>query len=210
MCAETPSPSLGHSCSLKSRVQQLCTDLHGAKHQIEALEDMQDVNNSQLALASFQVERSHCQLSHHEKKQKMTHHIKIAVEGEVVTHDDFLDCVNRAEAMRMEKEACKVANKDCHLEGKRNAAAKGELVTHQTQAWEAENKQSEAAELCWKEKSVHCLKEGCALPKKPVPLKWKGIWVALESASGTPGVEGGSGPAPDNETSSESSDEDDV
>jgi hypothetical protein len=207
---ETPSPSHAHSHILSANIKQLRSDLHGAKRHIEALEDAQDVNNGQLALVSFQVERSHHQLAHYEKKQKTTHCLKLTVEGEVVTHDDFLDHVNRAEAVKMVKEAQKVANKDHCMRGKRVAAAKGASATHQMQAWEEAKNQNDAAELCWKEESACCLKEGHALPKKLEPLKRKDIWAALESAGGIPGMDGGSGPILDNEASSESSDEDDV
>ncbi|KAF9505979.1 hypothetical protein BS47DRAFT_1399932 [Hydnum rufescens UP504] len=209
-CTKTPSPSCAHRRILSAEVEQLCSDLHGAKCRIDALEDAQDVNNGQLALVSFQVERSRCQLTHYEKKQKSTHRLKLTVEGEVITHDDFLDCVNRAEAVKMAKEAQKVANKDRCMQGKRVAAAKGASATHRTQAWEVAKQQNDAAKLHWKDESACCLKEGHALPKKPEPLKRKDVWAALGSAGSIPGMDGGSGPTLDNEGSSESSDEDNI
>ena len=89
---------------------------------------MQDVSNGHLVLASFQVEWLHHQLTHHEKKQKSSHCIKLAVEGEVVTHDDFLDCVARAEVGKLEKDAQKKATKDHCTQGKRNAV--GETIPY--------------------------------------------------------------------------------
>ncbi|KAF9512473.1 hypothetical protein BS47DRAFT_1363142 [Hydnum rufescens UP504] len=181
---------------LQTEVCQLRSDLIGAKCQIEALEDMQE------------VERSRHQLAHQEKKQKPSHWIKLAVEGEVVTHEDFLNCVARVEAGKLEKDAQKQAAKDCHTQGKRIAAVKGASANIQAQAWEVAKKRNEAVELQWKEEITHWQAKGGVLPKKPDPLKRKDVWAALEGSGNVPEGESKPDAIVDDESSSESDGDD--
>ncbi|KAF9503444.1 hypothetical protein BS47DRAFT_1449413 [Hydnum rufescens UP504] len=182
-CHHMKSYELKSSSSVQISVEQSC--------QVEALQDMNDVNNTQLALASFQVERTRHQLMHKEKKHKSSHRIKLATQ------------VDRAEAARLEKVAQKKVQTARWAQGRRNAAAKGALASSRAALWEEAKKTNEAAEAHWRGEAQKCTEEGAwrrlsnrsgaevhPIPKKPVAMKRKDVWAALDPPSGSQGAVG--------------------